>query len=163
MTGRLIGAGVIACLAMAGTIAGGQSRYEAIARNDVTGAPGLRIVNVRDNALKTCFAVFIAESTDPAPSSDRIELTELHNAVAARDQRLAELLAAFDQDRGAIPGTLAPNPFRYEWQADNAQMEFALTRLNNMFARLENDLLRAPRTAMTVVSQPCAQAEPSPR
>jgi hypothetical protein len=163
MTGRLMGAGVIACLAMAGTVAGGQSRYEAIARSDVAGAPGLRIVNVRDNVLKTCLAVFIAESTEPAPSGDRIELTELHNAVAARDQRLAELLAAYDQDRGAIPGTIAPNPFKYEWQADNAQVEFALTRLSNMFARLENDLFRAPRMAMTVVPQPCVQAEPSPR
>jgi hypothetical protein len=163
MTGRWIGAAVIACLALAGTAESGQSRYETVGRSDVAGAPGLRIVNVRDNVLKTCYAVFVAESYDPAPSGNRIELTELQNAVAARDQRLAELLAAFDQDRGAIPGTLAPNPFKYEWQADNAQMEFALTRLNNMFARLENDLLRAPRMAMTVVPQPCVQAEPSPR
>ena len=120
------------------------------------------IVNVRDNSLKTCFAVFIAESTEPAPSGDRIELTELHNAVAARDQRLAELLAGTTRTE-ARSRSSRPTRSSDEWQADNAQVEFALTRLSNMFARLENDLLRAPRMAMTVVPQPCVQAEPSPR
>jgi hypothetical protein len=32
-----------------------------------------------------------------------------------------------------------------------------------MFARLEQDLLRAPRTAMTVVPQTCASPERTPR
>jgi hypothetical protein len=163
MTSRLIGAGLIACLATAGIADGGQSRYEAFDRSEITGAPGLRVVNVRDNALKTCYAVFIVGATDPAVSSDRIELSELRNAVAARDQRLAELLAAYEQALGAIPGTLAPIPFRYEWQADTAQVEFALAGLSNMFARLEADLLRASRTAMTVVPQACVPAERPPR
>ena len=49
MTGRLIGAGAIACLAIATGVEGGQSRYEAIDRSDVSGVSGLRIINVRDN------------------------------------------------------------------------------------------------------------------
>jgi hypothetical protein len=139
MTGRLIGAGVLASLAIAGAAESGQSRYEAVDRADVSGAPGLRIITIRDNALKSCYA------------------------VRARDQRLAELLAAYDQDRGAIPGTMAPNPFRYDWQANSAQVNFALASLNNMFMRLEQDLLSAPRTAMTVVPQTCTPPERTPR
>jgi hypothetical protein len=164
MTGRLIGAGVLACLAIAGGAESGQSRYEAVDRGDVSGAPGLRIITIRDNALKSCYAVFIAETTDSAAASAAyIDVTELHNAVTARDQRLAELLAAYDQDRGAIPGTMAPNPFRYDWQADTAQINFALASLNNMFARLEQDLLRTSRTTMTVVPQTCLPPERAPR
>jgi hypothetical protein len=83
--------------------------------------------------------------------------------VALRDQRLAELLSAFESERGAIPGTLAPNPLRYEWQADVAQVEFALVALNNSFARIEQDLLRASRPAITVVPQTCVQADRAAR
>jgi len=164
MTRRLVGAGVLAALAIAGGAASGQSRYEAVDRGDVSGAPGLRIITIRDNALKSCYAVFIADTTDSASASAaHIDVTELRNAVTARDQRLAELLAAYEQDRGAIPGTMAPNPFRYEWQANTAQVNFALASLNNMFMRLEQDLLRAPRTTMTVVPQACIPPERAPR
>jgi hypothetical protein len=164
MTGRFIGAGVLACLAIAASAESGQSRYETVDRGDVSGAPGLRIITIRDNALKSCFAVFMAETTDSAAASSAyVDVTELHNAVTARDQRLAELLAAYEQDRGAIPGTLAPNPFRYEWQANTAQVNFALASLNNMFMRLEQDLLRAPRMAMTVVPQACLPPERAQR
>jgi len=148
---------------MVTTVEGGQSRYEAIDRSDVTGVSGLRIISVRDNLLKTCYAVFLADSTDPADTGAHVELTELRRAVTARDQRLVDLLSAFDQDRSVYAGTIAPNPLKYEWQADTAQVDFALAALNNMFARLEQDLLRAPRTAMTVVSQACVPPERAPR
>jgi hypothetical protein len=163
MTGRLIGAGLIAALAIATTVEGGQSRYEAIDRSDVIGVSGLRIINVRDNLLKTCYAVFLADSTDSADAARGIELTELRRAVTARDQRLVDLLGAFEQDRSVYAGTIAPNPLKYEWQANTAQVDFALAALNNMFARLEQDLLRAPRTAMTVVPQACVPPERVPR
>ena len=162
MTGRLITAGLVACLGVAATVEGGQSRYEAIDRSNVTGVPGLRIINIRDNALRTCYAVFLADSID-SDNASRSELTELHSAVNARDQRLVDLLSAFEQDRSVFAGTMTPNPLKYEWQANTAQVDFALSALNNMFARLEQDLLRAPRTAMTVVPQSCVPPERPPR
>ena len=141
----------------------GQSRYEATDQNDVTGVSGLRIINIRDNLLKTCYAVFLADSTEPANIGSRIELTEMRSAATAREQRLVDLLTAFDQDRSVFAGTMTPNPLRYDWQANAAQVDFALAALNNMFARLEQDLLRAPRTAMTVVPEACVPPERAPR
>ena len=163
MVGRLLGAGVIACLAVAANGEAGQSRYEATDHNDVTGVSGLRIINIRDNLLKTCYAVFLADSTEPANIGSRIELTEMHSAATAREQRLVDLLTAYDQDRSVFAGTMTPNPLKYDWQASAAQVDFALAALNNMFARLEQDLLRAPRTAMTVVPEACVPAERAPR
>jgi hypothetical protein len=58
---------------------------------------------------------------------------------------------------------MTPNTLKYEWQADTAQIDFALAALNNMFARLEQDLRRAPRTAMTVVPEVCVPPERAPR
>jgi hypothetical protein len=159
MTGRVIAAAAIACLAIAATIESGQSRFEATDRSDIKGVPGLRIINVRDNVLKTCYAVFLAELADPVDVADRIEFTDIGNAVAVRNQRLADLVVGFERERGAIPGTLAPDPLRYQWQADSAQVDFALTALNNAFARLEQDLRRAPRTAITAVPQACSGSE----
>jgi len=161
--GRLMSAGVIACLAVAANVEGGQSRYEAIDRSDVAGISGLRVINLRDNLLKTCYAVFLADAADSADGPSRIEVTELHRAATARDQRLVDLLTAFDQDKSVFAGTMTPNPLKYEWQANAAQVDFALSALNNMFARLEQDLLRAPRTAMTVVPQACVPPERAPR
>src|SRR5262245_10478560 len=126
MMGRLIGVGVITCLAIAASVEAGQSRYEAIDRSDVTGVPGLRIVNIRDNQLRTCYAVFLADSTDSRDVTSRVEVTELRSAVAARDQRLGELLATFDQDRSIYAGTIAPNTLKYNWEANTAQVDFAL-------------------------------------
>src|SRR5262245_8401648 len=161
MTGRLIGA-VIACLAIATSVEG-QSRYEAIDRSNVIGVSGLRIINIRDNVLKTCYAVFLADSTDSADATSRIEVTEVQRAATTRDQRLVDLLSAYDQDRSVFAGTMTPNPLKYDWQANTAQVDFALSALNNMFARLEQELLRAPRTAMTVVPQACVPPEHAPR
>jgi hypothetical protein len=163
MMGRLIGAGAIACLAMAASVEGGQSRYEAIDRSDVAGVSGLRIINIRDNLLRTCYAVFVADSTDSADVAGRVEVTELRSAVTAREQRLIDLLTAFEQDRSVFAGTMTPNPLKYDWQANAAQVDFALAALNNMFARLEHDLLRVPRTAMTVVPETCVPPERAPR
>jgi hypothetical protein len=163
MTERWIGAGLLACLAITATVEGGQSRYEAIDRSDVTGVSGLRIINIRDNVRRTCYAVFLADSTDSADIANGVELTELRRAATNRDQRLVDLLAAFEQDRSVFAGTIAPNPLKYEWQANNAQVDFALAALNNMFARLEQGLLRASRTAMTVVPEACVPSERAPR
>jgi len=163
MMGRLIGAGVIACLAVATSVQAGQSRYEALDRSDVAGVSGLRIINIRDNLLRTCYAVFLADSTDSADVASRIEVTELRSAVTAREQRLVDLLTAFDQDRSVFAGTMTPNPLKYDWQANAAQVDFALAALNNMFARLEQDLIRARRTAMAVVPEACVPPERAPR
>jgi len=160
---RSIGAGLIACLAIVTAVEGGQSRYEAIDRSEVAGMSGLRIINIRDNALKTCYAIFLADLTDSADTPTHIELTELHRAATARDQRLVDLLSAFEQDRSVFAGTVAPNPLKYDWQANTAQVDFALAALNNMIARLEQDLFRTPRTTMTVVPQACVPPERAPR
>jgi len=163
MTGRLVGAGLIACLTVAASVEGGQSRYEALDRSNVAGVSGLRIINIRDNVLRTCYAVFLADATDVADIPSRGEMTDLHRAVAARDQRLVDLLGALEQDRSLYAGTISPDPFKYQWQATTVQVDFALAALNNMFARLEQDLLRAPRTTMTVVPEACVPPERAPR
>jgi len=163
MTSRVIAAGLITCLGGVATVEGGQSRYEAIDHSEVTGVPGLKIINLRDNVRRTCYTLFLADSTDSADVANSVAFTELGRAVTARDQRLVDLLAAFDQDRSVFAGTMTPNPLKYEWQANTAQVDFALAALNNMFARLEQDLLRAPRTAMTVVPENCVPSERAPR
>ena len=159
MTRRMIAAGVIACLAIAAKIESGQSRFEATDRTDLTGVPGLRIISVRDTVLKTCYTLFVVEAADAAGGGSRIEYTDIGRAAAVRDQRLRELLVGFEHERGAIPGTVLPNPLKYQWQADSAQIEFALSALNNAFARIEQEFIRASRTAVTAVPQPCGPSE----
>ena len=106
----------------------------------------------------------------PDSANARDSLAERRNqeqARAARDGRLVELLHGYEQDRGAIPGTIIPNPLKYDWLADSAQLEFALYVLQQQFIRLEQQLDRladASRMAMTTTQVPCGppQGRPSP-
>jgi hypothetical protein len=75
-----------------------------------------------------------------------------------RDQRLADLVHAYEQDRGAVPGTIIPNPLRYEFLGGATQIDYALLVLEQLFLRLEDALARlagASRTTMTAVATPC--------
>ena len=85
MVGRLSGAGVIACLAIAASVEAGQSRYEAIDHSAVAGVSGLRIINIRDNLLRTCYAVFLSDSTDSADVASRSRQRHVAVSIVGRD------------------------------------------------------------------------------
>jgi len=154
----------IAALAFAAAIAGAQVRFEMTDQSAIAGAPRLRVIAMRDNALKTCYLVFVADTAGEADIASRFEATNVPDAMAARDRRLADLLHAFEQERGAIPGTIIPNPLKYDWQAQAAQFEFALTVLAHEFARLEQQIERqstASHGGITAVPAPCTPAAPA--
>jgi hypothetical protein len=132
VTGRLALATVVAFALSAG-LSSAQARFELVDRSVVTGAPGLRLITLRD-------------------------------AATARDRRLADLLHGFEHEVGAIPGTIIPNPMKYDWQAQAAQFEFALNVIAHEFARLEQQIERAStasRTGITAVPAPCTPPAPS--
>jgi hypothetical protein len=154
---------MVVCALAAGT-GGAQARFEMTDEGAVAGMSGLRVIAMRDNALKTCYLVFLADAANQADLAARITATDIPEAIATRDQRLVDLLHGFDSERGAIPGTIIPNPLKYDWQAENAQIEFALTVLAHEFARLEQQIERAsaaPRTGITAVPAPCTPPAPS--
>ena len=162
VTRRVVVATVVACTLAAGVASAQQARFEMTDESAVAGVSGLRLIALRDNALKTCYMVFLADAAGQPDLAARITATDIPDAVATRDQRLAELLHAFEQDRGAIPGTIIPNPLKYDWLAENAQLEFALTVLAHEFARLEQQIRSASaasRAGITAVPAPC---EPPP-
>lgn len=155
---------VVACALGAGVARAQQARFEMTDESTVAGVSGLRLIALRDNVLKTCYMVFLADAAGQPDLAARITATDIPDAMATRDQRLAELLHAFDQDRGALPGTIIPNPLKYDWLAENAQIEFALTVLAHEFARLEQQIRSASaasRGGITAVPAPCAPAAPS--
>jgi len=163
VTRRLAAATVVVCALAAGT-AGAQARFEMTDEGTVPGVSGLHLITMRDNALKTCYLVFLADAANQADLAARITATDIPEAIATRDQRLVDLLHGFDSERGAIPGTIIPNPMKYDWQAENAQIEFALTVLAHEFARLEQQIRSASaasRAGITAVPSPCAPAAPS--
>ena len=154
---RVAAAAAIACLAFGGAIAGAQARFEAVNQDAIEGISGLRVVTVRDRAHNTCYLVFVnepahrAEARPPAPP-------DLEQVRAERDQRLADLVHAYEQDRSAIPGTIIPNPLRYELLGGAMQIDYALVVLEQLFLRLEDAIERlagASRTAMTAMATPC--------
>ena len=160
---RLAGMSAIAGALLAAAAASAQTRFEAIDYGAIHGAPALQVVTVRDNTLKACYLVFLTERANPPSGSITVDaqLPDIPAAVAARDERLANLLHAFDQDRSAFAGTISPNPFKYQWQADIAQQDLAWAVLGRAFGRIEQKLDRIAdeaRTAIAVVTQPCTPA-----
>lgn len=155
---RLAGLSAIACALLSAAPVFAQTRFEAIDHGAISGAPPLQIVTIRDNVLKACYVVFVTEVAPPSSSIVGAELPDIQAAVTARDERLADLLRAFDQDRSVFAGTISPNPFKYQWQADIAQQNLAWAVLGRAFGRLEQRLDRladAARIALSVVPAAC--------
>ena len=164
VTIRVAVATVVAFGAFAAGIMSAQARFEVRDQTTLPGAAGLRVIALRDNSLESCYLVFVAQTPGQLNPLSDVETADIPGAMATRDRRLAELLRAFDQERGAIPGTIIPNPLKYDWLADTAQFEFALTVLANDFARLEQRIERTAaesRMAITAVPAPCGPA-PTP-
>ena len=166
MNSRVAGAAAIACLAFGAAIADAQARFEAISQSAIEGVSGLRVITVRDRALDTCHLLFVSEPAQ-APEARAAAATDLEQVRVERDRRLADLVRAYEQDRSAIPGTIIPNPLKYELQGGATQIDFALVVLEQLFLRLELELDRladAARMAMTATPIPCAPpaGRPSP-
>jgi hypothetical protein len=156
---RVAGVGVIGCALLSAAPVGAQTRFEAIAQSAIAGVPALQIVTIRDHVLNACYVVFVNEPARPSGSAVATELPDVQAAVTARDERLADLLRTFDQDRSVFAGTISPNPFKYQWQADIAQQNLAWTVLARAFGRIEQRLDRladAARIAIAVVPAACA-------
>jgi hypothetical protein len=155
---RVIGAAALACFAFVAATAGAQARFEAVSQGAVEGASGLRVITLRDRARNTCYLLFVSE---PAPRADaRVPAAalDLDQARVLRDQRLADLVHAYEGDRSAIPGTIIPNPLKYELKGGATQIDFALAVVEELFARLADELERlasASRTTMTAMPTPC--------
>ena len=163
VTRRLAVAIVIAVVFAAG-VASAQARFEVVDRTTIGGVTDLRLITLRDNALKACYLVLITDAPGRPDPGARVELMDIPDAAAARDRRLADLFHGFEHEVGAIPGTIIPNPMKYDWQAQTAQFDFALNVLAHEFARLEQQIERASaasRTGITAVPAPCTPPAPS--
>jgi len=158
---RVAGVSAIVCALLNATAVSAQTRFEAIDHGAISAAPALQIVTIRDNLLKACYLVFVTELAPPSSSVAGTELPDILAAVTARDARLADLLRTFDQDRSVFAGTISPNPFKYQWQADIAQQNLAWAVLGRAFGRLEQRLDRladTARIALAVVPAACTPA-----
>ena len=164
-TACLVAAGLLVT-ATAGTAAepADGSGFEVIDQRAVSVIPGLRAVVVRDPAHRSCYRIFVNEPSTRG-GGGRVPLPDLDQAADTRDRQLAELLHSYDLDRGAIPGTIAPNPFRYEWQAESVQMQFALTVIVRAIQHLEQRLDQLPDSpggAVAVIPESCPAAPREP-
>jgi hypothetical protein len=162
VTGRLAATIVIAFAVAAGT-ANAQARFEVVDRTTISGPTELRLITLRDNVLKACYLVLVADTPGQPDPGTRAQLMDIPDAANARDRRLADLLNGFEHEVGAVPGTIIPNPLKYDWQAQSAQFEFALNVLAHEFARLEQQLdlaSAASRRAVTAVPAPCTPPAP---
>lgn len=161
VTSRLVMTVALAYTVFGAGIGAAQTRFEGTEPSSVAGVNGLRVVTVHDRLLQRCYLVFVTEPPQ-GPLQRTSGVPDVQQARAARDGRLAELLHGYEQDRSAIPGTIIPNPLQYDWLADAAQLEFALSVLQQQFARLEEQLDRladASRTTMTTTQVPCGPPE----
>jgi hypothetical protein len=166
---RWIAAPLILCLGLT-SAALAQARFEAVGPEyDVAAVPGLRIVTIRDNALSTCYTVFMMGSGRQAQGAVRAPSLSLEEAAALRDRRLAELSAAYQRGQGTFyPGFPTTDPLAYNWEAQKVQNAFALAVLDHEFARLEDQLQQLTNGGpqmLAVDTVPCpvaGSARPSP-
>jgi hypothetical protein len=153
-------ASVASCIALSAATAVAQTRFQAADASAIAGVSGLRIVSVRDTLRNRCYLAFVADQAGseivPAQPSD------IGAAAVQRDRDLADLIHSYESDTSVFAGTITPNPLKYQVLAQTTQINYMLTAIQSMLARLEEQLDRArntSRTALAVVPDVCASAE----
>jgi len=130
-----------------------QARFEALSREGVAAVPGLQIVAVRDAALNICYTLFVLTPAQPAPA--RPDVRSVPDAAGARDQQLAAVLGEFERGlSSASPAMLVNNPLKFQWEAQNAQIEYEHALRQSELARVEEELAQIRDTPHLAVSGP---------
>jgi hypothetical protein len=148
-------AGVVMCAMLAATTVFAQGRFQATDATGIAGLPDLRIVSIRDVQRGRCYLAFVEN-----PS--RVELVpaeppDVAAAASRRDRDLADLVHTYENDTSVYAGTVTPNPLKYEVLAGTTQINFALTVIQNLLARLEAQLDRvAANPVLAVMPDVCA-------
>jgi hypothetical protein len=116
-----------------------QTRFHVIAHERIDPVGGLRIVEIRDTLRDTCMTLFVMDGFTRIRDGNRANRQSVEQAAADRDQRLHELSIDFTAASSQLqtPGTLAPNPLAYDWEAQNVQTEYALRAFVQELTRLE--------------------------
>jgi hypothetical protein len=150
---------VMAAVAMGMTLAAtasAQARFEATEATAIAGLPELRILSIRDTLRNRCYLAFVANPSgaDVIPA----EPSDVAAAAAQRDRDLSDLVHTYENDTSVYAGTITPNPLKYETLAATAQINFALTVIQSLLARLEAQLDRATaaKSALAIVPDACA-------
>jgi hypothetical protein len=116
-----------------------QARFHVIAHERIDQVGGLRIVEILDTLNGTCMTLFVTDGFARIRDDDAAGPETVRQAAADRDRRLAELSVDFTAaaSRLQTPGTLAPDPLPYHWEAQNVQTEYALRAFFQELTRLE--------------------------
>jgi hypothetical protein len=142
----------------------GQTRFEAVSRDNVAAIPELQVVAVRDGVLNVCYTLFIMQPSQPAgPASS--EAASISEAARERDQRLSALTTEFERGiSGGVPATIGSNPLKYQWEGDKVQSDYEHLVRRSEMARIEEQLAHienAPRLAVAGPA-PCGAPPASP-
>jgi len=146
------------CLVLASPISA-QGRFQTTDATVLPALPGMRVVSVRDSLRNRCYLAFVEDAA--RADSATIDPPDVAAAASQRDHDLANLVHAYENDTSVYAGTITPNPLKYEVLAQSTQLNFALTVVENLIARLGAQLDRAAGTSKTlaVVPDACAPAE----
>jgi hypothetical protein len=116
-----------------------QARFHVIAHERIDHVGGLRIVEILDTLNGTCMTLFVTDGFARIRDDDTAGPETANQAAADRDRRLAELSVDFTAAASHLqtPGTLAPDPLPYHWEAQKVQTEYALRAFFQELTRLE--------------------------
>jgi len=151
-TATVIGAWCV-LLAASATIRA-QVRFDAVAREAVAAVPGLEILSVRDQALGSCYTLFLFQPQSPAPVTAPVDSTTLDAAVAERNRRLDALSANLQRLVETQRVVTVPNPLRYQFDGEKALADFEQVARETGLARVDARLAEIATTPRLAVAGP---------
>jgi hypothetical protein len=138
-----------------------QGRFRALADDGVAIVPNLRIVTILDTVQDACYLLFMVEPELPAGARVAAQPSDIDNAAARRDRRLAELNDRYEQALRPMTAGAPVSVLRYELDAWTIQSDFERIVREHELARIEDELQRIARAPTLAVSGPAACGRPA--
>ena len=152
-------AGTVFCATLAAVSLHAQSRFTVLSREEISVAPNLQVMAIRDVAQNTCYLLFVIEAPVPVPRRVAVQPADVAAAAQDRDQRLAALSREYEQGFGSqFVGTPA-NVLPYQFEAQKIQNEFEHVVREQELTRLAEQLERINTTKVAVSGPaPCGES-----
>jgi len=151
-TRPLIGVALLCAIASGSAALQAQTRFTVLSRETVAIVPTLQVLTIRDAAQDSCYLLFTMDLALPAAARVPVQPSDVADATARRDRRLADLNRAYEQNFGSQFVGGPANILPYQFEAQKIQTDFERVLRNEELTRLEAQLermLAAPKVAVS--------------
>ena len=140
-----------------------QAHFDHVTRDAVAAVPGLEVVTLRDQALGSCYTLFLFQPQSVAPVTAPVDAQSIVAAATERDRRLDAVSAELHRLETTQKMVTVQNPLQHQLDGQKALADFEQVAREAILARIDArlaEIATAPRLAVAG-PVPCPSVPPA--